>query len=109
LRAPPARRAIADEALERVARRAIANHLARDAEALQADLAAGRELRLGDIEEPIDPFSVSSKNALPIEARWISCFEGPVKQHQWSSTRSRSRYDVDGDLGHRTLAQQVVH
>jgi hypothetical protein len=52
--APPARRAVADEALARVARRAVANYLARDAEDLQADLAAGARVALPALALAVD-------------------------------------------------------
>ena len=44
--AVPARRAVDDDALRRVARRAVTNYLARDAEDLQADLAPGARVAL---------------------------------------------------------------
>ena len=44
--APSTHRSVDDEALRRVARRAVANYLARDAEDLQADLAPGARVSL---------------------------------------------------------------
>jgi hypothetical protein len=51
----PARRAVGDEALARVARRAVANYLARDAEDLQADLAPGAQVALPALALAADP------------------------------------------------------
>ena len=50
----PARPAVTDEALRRVARRAVANYLARDAEDLQADLAPGARVALPALALAVD-------------------------------------------------------